>query len=641
MDSDTSCDIPNRPNPLTVSVPPSTTRTVSLSWTDNNTNETGYYVFYSFSRYGPYDTLVKLITPTTEYLHTNTPLGSRIFYYVKTVEVNYVSPPSDTGLVNFATIPSKALNTIEWKIDNISTPWSSINVNGLYAAERVLNVNMLGYTNGLHTLYVRATDDAGNQSNVFARSFIRTTGDNGNKKIVKFVYYFDTENPPITNPPATGTFSYNVSNSTGNEFTIPVDVSSLNEGLHTVRLRALDKQGNWSNVWSGTFLKLPGGGTKQITKLEYYIDADPGLGAAIDVPIYGKTKIDTTLLLGLMSTSYGVHTLYVRAKDAQGLWSNIFSRNFVYLQGSPGKLITQIEYYYDTDPGFGNGQHINFPAPQIHTDTTVVLNLTQLSDGIHTLYARSKDVKGMWSNIYNRSFLKMQGSGGAAKVVKMEYYIDTDPGLGLAADIDTTGHSNGVYNLNIQVNAIAEGLHTLYIRAKDNKGLWSIIYNGSFNKVNDTDCPCAKIVYSSGNAAAVSYQWQVDDGSGFQNISDSGVYFGTRFDSLVISNPPTTFAFNKYRCQIITAGGSNTYSDTFVLRYHMRWTGAADSAWDNSSNWGCYTLPDDKTDITIPGAKPHYPVLSSDKAVNSIQLNPSSSIHINAGIKLDIKSRRQ
>ena len=183
------------------------------------------------------------------------------------------------------------------------------------------------------------------------------------------------------------------------------------------------------------------------------------------------------------------------------------------------------------------------------------------------------------------------------------------------------------------------GQHTLYIRAKDNNNLWSIIYSGIFQKVNDLDCPCAKIVYASGINAANAYQWQVDIGTGFQNISDTGIYFGSHLDSLKISNPPTNFSFNKYRCAITTNAGL-VYSNTFILRYNMRWTGNSNTDWNNIENWGCYTIPDAKTDVTVPGNKVNYPILNSDNSVNSLIMNPASSLRISTGIKLEIKSRQ-
>ena len=76
----------------------------------------------------------------------------------------------------------------------------------------------------------------------------------------------------------------------------------------------------------------------------------------------------------------------------------------------------------------------------------------------------------------------------------------------------------------------------------------------------------------------INYQWQVNAGGGFTNISDGLFYFGSAQDSLVIKNPPTSYAFNKYRCVITTAGGI-VYGETFQLRIKATWLGGADTAW--------------------------------------------------------------
>ena len=58
--------------------------------------------------------------------------------------------------------------------------------------------------------------------------------------------------------------------------------------------------------------------------------------------------------------------------------------------------ITGVEYYIDTDPGFGNGTGVDISAG---TDITVgfTADLTGLDDGIHLLYVRSHNANGVWS----------------------------------------------------------------------------------------------------------------------------------------------------------------------------------------------------------------------------------------------------
>lgn len=58
--------------------------------------------------------------------------------------------------------------------------------------------------------------------------------------------------------------------------------------------------------------------------------------------------------------------------------------------------ITQIEYFFDTDPGFGNGTQLTLTeGVEIEQDFTI--SLTGLTVGEHILYMRAKDSNSKWS----------------------------------------------------------------------------------------------------------------------------------------------------------------------------------------------------------------------------------------------------
>ncbi|QLH34136.1 MAG: hypothetical protein HWD62_18610 [Cyclobacteriaceae bacterium] len=60
-----------------------------------------------------------------------------------------------------------------------------------------------------------------------------------------------------------------------------------------------------------------------------------------------------------------------------------------------GQDVTRIEYYFDTDPGFGNGMTMPIvAAPNLTQNFTVPLNT--VSEGFHILYLRAKS-NGLWS----------------------------------------------------------------------------------------------------------------------------------------------------------------------------------------------------------------------------------------------------
>lgn len=59
------------------------------------------------------------------------------------------------------------------------------------------------------------------------------------------------------------------------------------------------------------------------------------------------------------------------------------------------------------------------------------------------------------------------------------------------------------------------------------------------------------------SGSPLTYQWQVNTGSGFTNISNGGVYSGATTATLSLNNPPSTMDAYEYRC-IVTSAGCNT-----------------------------------------------------------------------------------
>ncbi len=146
--------------------------------------------------------------------------------------------------------------------------------------------------------------------------------------------------------------------------------------------------------------------------------------------------------------------------------------------------------------------------------------------------------------------------------------------------------------------------------------------------------------FSTQGTTGINYQWQVNTGAGFININDSTTYFGTNQDSLIIIKPPTNFVFNKYRC-IITTSSALLYSDTYQFRIKATWQGSVDSAWYNPANWECNKIPDQFVDVNIPSGKPNYPTVNNTTSINSLKLENGSTVNINTGVTLEIKSRKE
>jgi hypothetical protein len=64
------------------------------------------------------------------------------------------------------------------------------------------------------------------------------------------------------------------------------------------------------------------GTSANITRIEYYIDNDPGVGNATAVTIIPSVDIeDATIPFNPNVLSEGIHRVYVRARNANGNWS--------------------------------------------------------------------------------------------------------------------------------------------------------------------------------------------------------------------------------------------------------------------------------------------------------------------------------
>ena len=61
-----------------------------------------------------------------------------------------------------------------------------------------------------------------------------------------------------------------------------------------------------------------------------------------------------------------------------------------------------------------------------------------------------------------------------------------------------------------------------------------------------------------------SFQWQVDSGSGFSNISNAGQYQGVTNDSLIVSNLSSANNNNRFRC-VVTSGSCSDVSAVAIL----------------------------------------------------------------------------
>ncbi|TAE37574.1 MAG: hypothetical protein EAZ70_08505, partial [Runella slithyformis] len=94
---------------------------------------------------------------------------------------------------------------------------------------------------------------------------------------------------------------------------------------------------------------------------------------------------------------------------------------------SNAQNIVKIEYYIDTDPGFGVATDVPITAATPINNLNVSVPMTGLTDGFHQFFARAKDANGAWSMVSSHQFLKVTPTNPPAvttpNIVKVEYYL--------------------------------------------------------------------------------------------------------------------------------------------------------------------------------------------------------------------------
>jgi len=217
---------------------------------------------------------------------------------------------------------------------------------------------------------------------------------------------------------------------------------------------------------------------QNINKAEYFIDTDPGYGLAIQIPVsVPADKVSLSFLVNTGGLSEGFHMIVLRARDDDGRWSTTRQQVFyVYETESVTESnINKAEYFIDTDPGFGLATAIPVATPAKKVALNFTVNTSTLSQGFHMIVLRARDVLGRWSATRQQVFYVYETeSVTESNINKAEYFIDTDPGFGLATAIPVTAPAKKVaLNFTVNTSPLAQGFHMIVLRARDVLGRWS------------------------------------------------------------------------------------------------------------------------------------------------------------------------
>lgn len=205
---------------------------------------------------------------------------------------------------------------------------------------------------------------------------------------------------------------------------------------------------------------------QEAKRIEYFFDTDPGYGEA--TPLAAVTG-ENSYNIPVDELPVGAHLFCLRVQDDKGVWSSVFTRT-VYVMADKPTTFARLEYFLDTDPGYGKAQSVEAPA---EGEKAYTLPLDGINAGAHLLAMRGQDNEGNWSSLWSRLFYVYSLPG----ITQVEYYIDNDPGCGNAAQVQLVPSAAQEYELafNVEMDTVSVGEHTLCVRAKDAFGHWSTV----------------------------------------------------------------------------------------------------------------------------------------------------------------------
>ncbi|HTH56905.1 MAG TPA: gliding motility-associated C-terminal domain-containing protein [Cyclobacteriaceae bacterium] len=345
------------------------------------------------------------------------------------------------------------------------------------------SVSVSSLSNGPHSFSMRVLDSNGTWSQSSTRTFfIVTPVITVNASTIKKAEYFFDNDPGLGSGTPLPISSAGTEN---NSFVI--STGSLTPGFHQVCIRYQDDLGRWSEFAQRTFYVVPipsATNSTVLKKVEYFFDNDPGIGQGVSLPISASGSENNLFTIDISSLSVGFHQLAVRYRDDQGKWTHFVHRTFYIVPPTnlnANTKITKTEYFFDSDPGQGNGTSL--PIPTSSTENNLFsVNIGSLAPGFHQLAMRYKDDKGHWSLFTNRTFYIVPPAGVALStaIKKAEYFFDTDPGTGHGTPLTLSPSTSPDNVFALDVSALAKGFHQLMIRYQDDKGRWSTFSQRTF-----------------------------------------------------------------------------------------------------------------------------------------------------------------
>lgn len=189
---------------------------------------------------------------------------------------------------------------------------------------------------------------------------------------------------------------------------------------------------------------------KTIAERQYWIDGN------ITDP---QPLAESPTSIGIGDLKPGLHSLTVRVKDSDGLWSSQVAKYFIVPFVSTSVTSNSIEkhqYWIDGD--------LQAAVTSASKPSAIVIG--DLKPGLHSLTVRVQDKAGLWSSQVAKYFIvPFVSNDVTSKTIKEhQYWIDGK----IEARVTLEQQPS-----TIDIQTLKPGLHSFTVRVKDNTGMWS------------------------------------------------------------------------------------------------------------------------------------------------------------------------
>ncbi len=340
-----------------------------------------------------------------------------------------------------------------------------------------------GLSPGFHNLFIRFSDANGLWGIAEGRTvYIQPTPEQDPAPTLSACEYFFNTDPGPGNA-----IAINILPQVKMPLSAGITTTGLEPGFHNLFIRFKDDKGIWGIAEGRTVYIQPAPEqslTAVLDAYEYFFNTDPGIGQGTAISMQAGGKESTQAQINTSGLEPGFHTLFVRYRTEEGVWGLYEGRTFYIqpqLDDSTPPMITRAEYFFDTDPGKGLGNPI--PVDEANEQKiSPVIPLNGLQEGFHQVFIRLMDEHGRWGHSEGRT-LYIAYHHEIPKIPLLsnaEYFFNTDLGQGKGIPFDFDDSTAVSFTQNIPLQDLPVGDHEIFIRFRNDLGVWSWVQSGSF-----------------------------------------------------------------------------------------------------------------------------------------------------------------